>query len=85
MSDAEERWDEPEAEPIDKEAEQRELEAALRVLVRHARRTPNAFRRATRNSSRVSRLFTASGFSRRVMVVRVVEEGLRDSQRDRRM
>jgi hypothetical protein len=28
MSDAEERWDEPEAEPIDKEAEQRELEAA---------------------------------------------------------
>ena len=28
MSDAEERWDELEAEPIDKEAEQRELEAA---------------------------------------------------------
>ncbi len=28
MSDAGEWWDEPEAEPIDKEAEQRELEAA---------------------------------------------------------
>jgi hypothetical protein len=28
MSDAGERWDEPEAEPIDKDAEQRELESA---------------------------------------------------------